>query len=110
MAFRIFNNIILHILQIADETGRSEKITKFIEFGLLDLILKLFYTRNDFEFAILKTIAILFPNPNDFLKSTENRKMVLRKFEEFETLEKINQYGFLQNVARNFESILRGES
>ena len=110
MAFRIFHNIILNILQTADEADRIEKITKFIEFGFLDLIVKLFYTRNDFEFAFLKTNAILFQNPRDFLKSTENRKMILRKFEEFETIEKINQYGFLQNMANNFANILRGES
>ena len=107
MAFRVFHNIILTILQITEKPVRVEKITQFVEFGFLDQILKLFHSRNDFEFAFLKTNELLFQDPRDFLQSPQNRKMVLEKFEEFETIEKINEYGFLQNMARNFLNVLK---
>lgn len=97
----------LNINKNKQEYVRIKWITQLIEFGLLEHFLKLFHSRKDFGFAFLKIDEMLFQHPREFLQSSENRKRILKTFEEFEIIEKINEYGFLPQMVNNYFDILR---
>ena len=96
-------------MNIRDHRQRNEKITEFLENGLLDHILNFFHSNNreDFEFALFNSNALLFQQSRKYILSSQHKKCIVAKLEELEAIKKINEFGSFEDVVQRYFNILR---